>query len=106
MASKFPITPTLWPPDVLPEGGVELKPTIQMLPDEVEELLEVAFPDYLGYESVRHGEGFYTVTLLTLQYSYKTFRMLKGDSGRWTLVPISGFKFGDTLNATLEDWNA
>jgi hypothetical protein len=81
-------------PKVVPQESE----VIMVLPQLADDLVDYRFPDCLDMEVVRHSDQAYTVTLMDLDYRHYTFRLILGLSGRWTLVPISGFDYDVRLN--------
>jgi hypothetical protein len=75
---------------VPPKEGVDLNPTIQTIPLEVEDLLERAFPDFLGFEANRRSARAYTITLLTLDFRYRYVLASQAVDGHWTISPLDG----------------
>lgn len=67
---------------------LEGDPTILTIPDALEWLLDIVEPDFLGYEATFHSNRCYTVTVLTLDYRYRSFRCNLSLDNRWTLNPL------------------
>jgi hypothetical protein len=58
------------------------------LPPALEDLLERLEPDFLGYDATYHSPECFTITLLTLDYKYRSYRAHLSWDGRWTLNPL------------------
>lgn len=81
---------------------------INALPDGARELVEYRWPDYLDAVEVKHSDTTFTVTLMDLDYCHYTFVLNLSLDGRWTVCPISGFRYGGDDTSSWEgiEWNS
>ena len=70
---------------------------IKALPAEADDLITYAFPNALDLDFVRHSDQCYTIVLMDYDYKHYTFRLHLSLDERWTLAPISGFAYGESL---------
>jgi hypothetical protein len=85
--AKF-LHPTRFSPrHVTREGWPEVKHSIQVLEQELDDLVCYAFPDALWVSSARLANDTYRVWVLDLDYSYTEWLASLSLDYRWTLSP-------------------
>lgn len=76
------------PGHVTRELSLAWRPSILLLPDELERLIDYRHPDALAVSADIHSHRCYTVTVLDLDYRYYTWRANLAVDGHWTLAPV------------------
>jgi hypothetical protein len=62
-------------------------PSIQEIPERLDEIIDYAFPDALMVGATPHSEETYTVYILDLDYTYTRWLASLSVDNRWTLSP-------------------
>jgi hypothetical protein len=66
---------------------VEVDPSIQAIPQRLDEIIDYAFPNALMVGATCHSDDVYSIYILDLDYSYTRWLASLSLDNRWSLSP-------------------